>query len=390
MQDIEGKKMIRVLHTIDTTGPGGAETVFVNLATKLDPLKFVSVAAIFGPGWVCDTLRKHGIEPLFVHSRGGFNVRYLQELMRIVRVHKIDLIQSHLLGSSLYSSVAGLMCGVPVVASIHGFVDASANERLMWLKSQLVSVGSNKIVFVSDRLRKHGVSQLGFTSKKSTTIYNGVDTSVFQPKEDDSIRKELGIGPEHVVIGAVGNIRPAKGYALFLKAARLIHDQHPECRFVIAGQGSGPLYEELLKLRDALGLQEVFFFIGFRGDPAQVYNNLDIFVLPSTSEGFSLSTIEAAACGLPVVVTRSGGPEEIVTNGGIQGAVVDCNEVALYDALTMYVNDKYFKKHVGKNIESIHSVYSIENMLKSYALLYQNCVDDKKNKINLYMKTVLL
>jgi len=375
LQDIEGKKMIRVLHTIDTTGPGGAETVFVNLATKLDPLKFVSVAAIFGPGWVCDTLRKHGIEPIFVHSRGGFNVRYLQELMRIVRVHKIDIIQSHLLGSSLYSSVAGLMCGVPVVASIHGFVDAGANERLMWLKSLLVSLGSDKIVFVSDRLREHGLRQLGFSSKKSTTIYNGVDTSVFYPKEDDSIRKELGIGPEHVVIGAVGNIRPAKGYDIFLKAARLIYDQHPECRFVVAGQGSGPLYEGLLKLRDALGLRGVFFFIGFRGDPVLVYNNLDIFVLPSTSEGFSLSTIEAAACGLPVVVTRSGGPEEIVTNGGILGTVVECNEVALCNALNIYVNDQYFKKYVTKNFESVFSMYSLGKMLKRYAALYNNCIE---------------
>lgn len=303
--------MIRVLHTIDTTGPGGAETVFVNLAKGLDPEKFESVVAIRGPGWVCDTLRSHGIEPIFVKSQGSFNIAYLKELISIVRQQKIDVIQAHLFGASLYSSMAGLICRVPVISTIHGFVDTNDRERLMWLKTKIVNLGSKRIVFVSNRLREYFVNTRGFSKSKSVTIYNGIDTSVFYPKKDYTIRTQHGIGPEHIVIGAVGNIRLAKGYDLLLKAAKMVYDQYPECRFIVAGHGSGKLYDELLQLRYSLGLEDVFYFVGFQSDAAKMLNNFDIFVLPSISEGFSISTIEAIACDLPVIATKSGGPEEI-------------------------------------------------------------------------------
>lgn len=322
--------MIRVLHTIDTTGPGGAETVFANLTKGLDPLRFESFAAISGPGWVCDELRRNGIEPIFVQSRGGFNFQYLWSLVRVIRKHRINLVQSHLLGANLYSSLAGMICKIPVISTFHGFVDSNTKDLFMPVKAWLINRGSCRIVFVSNRLREHFVKESGFSNIKSVTIYNGVDTSVFQPDQDDSIRKELGLGPETVLIGAVGNIRPAKGYEYFIRAARLVCDKYPECRFVIAGEGAGALYEELSSLRKRLDLEKSVFFLGFREDTAKVFNNLNVFVLPSVSEGFSIATIEAMACGLPVVVTRSGGPEEIISSGetGLLVEAGSCEKIA--------------------------------------------------------------
>lgn len=320
--------MIRILHSIDTTGPGGAETVFVNLATGLDPHKFKSFAVIKGEGWVCDTLRSHGIEPIFVKAKGSFNLRYLFELVRVVRHYKIDVIQSHLLGSNLYCCLAGIICRIPVFSTFHGFVDAQSHERFMGLKTWMINQGSKKIVFVSECLKRQFQQAYGFWESKSITIYNGVDTEVFYPKRDTSIRRQLGLSNGNILIGAVGNIRPAKGYDLFLKAARIIYDKHPDCRFVVAGQGSGQLYQSLLELRKKLHLEDVFFFLGFQHDTALFLNNLDIFCLPSTSEGFSISTIEAMACGIPVVATRCGGPEEIIVHE-TSGLLSACDSYAL-------------------------------------------------------------
>lgn len=362
--------MIRVLHTIDTTGPGGAETVFVNLAKGLDPKIYLSIAAIRGPGWVCDSLRTSGIEPVFLQSKGGFNFKYLSGLVDVIRKYKIDVIQSHLLGSNLYSSMAGLICKVPVISTVHGFVDADDKERLMWLKTKLINLGSSKTVFVSNRLRDHFVDIHGFSAKKSTTIYNGVDTSVFYPSKDDSIRNELGIGPEHIVIGAVGNIRPAKGYDIFLKAAKLVHDQHPECRFIVAGQGAGSLLDALLRLRKDLDLEKIFHFIGYHDKAAVVFNNFDIFVLPSSSEGFSISTIEAIACGLPVVVTKSGGPEEIVESiqCGILAEKDSSEDIA--DKMKCLINNIHQKTNHESMRTFNKSNFSLEIMINSYCDLY--------------------
>ncbi len=365
--------MIRILHTIDTTGPGGAETVFLNLAKGLDSRHFESFAAITGPGWVSDELRNNGIKPIFIRARGGFNIQYLLDLGRIIREYKIDLVQSHLLGSNVYCSLVGLICHVPVISTFHGFADTSNKERLMSIKRCLVNLGAKKIVFVSDRLREHFVREYRFSVEKSVTIYNGIDTSVFKPQPDCSIRKELGLTPENVLIGAVGNIRPAKGYEYFLKAARLIHEKHPECRFVIAGEGSGVLYDDLLKLRNELSLQDIFFFLGFRDDVPKVLNNFDIFVLSSVSEGFSISTIEAMSCGIPVVVTRSGGPEEIILDGE-NGIMVESKDyIGISEAIIKIMRFIQFKNNIiNSGYKLVYEKFSHLSMIKNYKEVYFN------------------
>lgn len=356
--------MIRILHSIDTTGPGGAETVFVNLVKGLDVQKFKSFAVIRGPGWVCDTLRSHGVEPIFVQSKGGFNLGYLRDLVRLIREYRIDIIQSHLLGSNLYCCLAGMICRVPVISTFHGFVDTSDQERFMALKTRIINLGSRKIVFVSDGLRKQFLYSYGFSRKKSVTIYNGVDTEVFHPKRDTSIREKLGLQKGNILIGAVGNIRPAKGYDLFLQAAKIVHDKHPECRFVVAGQGSGKLYDSLLQLRKELNLEEVFFFLGFQDDAPLFLNNLDIFCLPSTSEGFSIATIEAMACGLPVVATRSGGPEEILYDRKSGVLVLPDGESIAQGLIWHLKNQK--SRCIDCTIEIVNKNYSSVSMVKQY------------------------
>ncbi len=362
--------MIRILHTIDTTGPGGAETVFINLAKGLDVRRFRSFAAITGFGWVYDTLRKHGIDPILIPCKGSFNLRYLLGLVNIIREHGINLVQSHLLGSNLYCSLAGLICRVPVVSTFHGFVDTSETERLMRIKCRLLNMGSQKIVFVSNKLSTHYLHTHGISPQKAVTIHNGIDISVFRPKKDESIRRRLGIGPDHMLIGALGNIRPAKSYDLFLKVARLVHDKFPDTRFVIAGQGSDTLYESLLRLRKQLNLEHAFHFLGFMQNAAEFLNNLDIFVITSLSEGFSMSTIEAMACRIPVIVTRSGGPEEILSHG-YSGIVTECSESGLYSAIKTYLNDSTLMHSLVRNAyDEVTKEYSLKRMLNCYEASY--------------------
>jgi len=113
-------------------------------------------------------------------------------------------------------------------------------------------------------------------------------------------------------VGSIGNIRKPKAYEVLLKAARAALDREPRLHFVIAGEGSGRLQEELVTLRRELGLEEKVSFLGWTPDVATVLRNLDVFALSSRTEGFSIACIEAMACGVPVVATRSGGPQQIL------------------------------------------------------------------------------
>jgi glycosyltransferase involved in cell wall biosynthesis len=370
--------MIRVLHTIDTGGPGGAETVFVNLIKDLGPELFKSFAAIKGPGWVSEEIKKLGIEPIFVRSEGRFSFKYLIELVQIVRSKKIDVIQSHLLGSNVYSSMAGLVCGIPVISTFHGFVDASGNDKLLPIKSRIINLGSKKIVFVSDGLRESFIKRQKFLKTKSTTIYNGVDTSVFKPQKGNSVRQNLGLTSEEFLFGSIGNIRPSKGYEYLLRAARLVVNEMPRSRFVIAGEGDSVQFDELLALRTALDLDNYCFFLGFRSDTSVILNNLDVFVLPSISEGFSISTIEAMACELPVVVTKSGGPEEIVENNVNGFTVLPQDHEELANKLLDIVDDKKLRDRCATNGRClIEEKFSKAIMVGSYKDIYLEVCDKK-------------
>jgi len=141
-----------ILHLIDTTGPGGAETVFIQLADKMRDKGFDSIVVIPGPGWVCDELVRRGLKPYVIPAKGGFAFGFLYQLVKLIKKHRVKLIQSHLLGSNVYAAMAGLITGVPVVATYHGMVDVSPNERFRSLKNRVMHWGIKHYVAVSQQL----------------------------------------------------------------------------------------------------------------------------------------------------------------------------------------------------------------------------------------------
>ena len=215
----------------------------------------------------------------------------------------------------MYCSLAGLICRVPVVSVFHGAVDVNPNSKLLRTKFHILNRGSAKVVCVSQSLSTTLLKSGMLERAKSIIIYNGIDTHLFRPQPNQYLRDQFGLAAGDIVIGAMGNIRRPKGYDILLRAAALLVKKSPRYKFMIAGEGSGHLYQDLLKLREDLGLTTHVFFLGFQEDVARVLNNFDVFLLSSTSEGFSIATIEAMACGLPVIGCQGSGAAEVVTDG---------------------------------------------------------------------------
>ena len=369
---VRASLMKTILHTIDTTGPGGAETVFIDLATSLPENKYRSVVVIRGRGWVYDELCRRGVEPILLDAKGSFNWRYLKALATLIRHEKVDLIQSHLLGSNVYCALAGLITRKPVVATFHGAVDIGENERLKSLKFGAINMGASSIVAVSDSLRENIVKRTPLRNSKTCVVYNGIDTADFNRASSDRLRKKMGWNDSDIIIGSLGNIRTAKSYDVLLRAAALLKDQTTHFHFVIAGQGKGDLYDDLLKLRDELELGDSVHFLGFNDDPAEFLSNLDMFLLSSTSEGFSIATIQAMAAGLPVVATRSGGPQEIITHE-INGWLVNPGDPQLIaDALEKLGSDNELRQRLAQSGQK-HAVntFDAKNMISAYEAIYQ-------------------
>ncbi len=300
-----------ILHLIDTTGPGGAETIFTQLAAYSQELGYRSVAVIRGPGWVEQELARLGIDTRIIDCKGSFNTKFLGALKEIVRSEHIDLIQAHLLGSSLYASLAGLLTGTPVVSTFHGHVDVSPNERLRLAKFLLIQQGSSHIIAVTQQLRAMLAAVPTLSSSKVKTIPNGIDTTIFAPGPAAPFREEFNIPSEAILLGCLGNVRKAKNYNIAIKALALLNKQGIDARLLIAGDDKNKLAEEHRQYADELGIAAKILWLGFYTDTPAFLNAIDIFLLSSSSEGHPLALTQAMATGVPIVTTKCG-VEEIV------------------------------------------------------------------------------
>lgn len=373
--------MKTLLHLIDTRGPGGAETVFLNLLTAFDTDEYRSIPLVSGDSWIEGTLRSRGKAIETSDSRGSFNVGYLRAIVDSVRRHRVDLIQAHLLGPNVYASLAGILTGVPVVSIFHGTVDLAEDERFKGAKTWIVNRGSRSIVAVSHHLKKELERTTRLDPGRIRVIHNGVDLDGFGGSSTGSLRAELGLANDVVLVGSVGNIRPAKGYDDLVRAAAMLESDGPPIHFVVAGHPRKDLYAELLSLRASSGVEATVHFLGFREDASEVLAQSDIFLLPSTSEGFSISTIEAMATGVPVIATRSGGPEEIVEDG-VDGVLVPSGDpAAMAAAVAALARDPVRRERFARaGRETVRRRFSLQAMVEAYRGVYESIVGGPGNR----------
>lgn len=366
------------MHVIDTGGPGGAETVFLHTATRLDPARFRSVAVVGGPGWLAEQLHAHDLAPQILPAKGAFNVRYLFALRRLARHHEIDVILSHLYGSAVYASMAGALLSIPVVSVLHGHTDVPNTERFASVKAAIVRRGCRKVTFVSERLQEHLRPRLGLASGQCTVIPNGVDTRTFRPDRNNSLRAELGLADDTVLIGAIGNVRKPKAYDVLLRAAHALVQRSLRHHLVIAGERANTLGTQLEQLVRELGIERHVTFLGLRPDVSRVLNSLDVFVLSSQTEGFSIACIEAMACGVPIVATRSGGPEQILE--GEAGLLVPTGDPeAMAAAIERVISSKHLAASLtARALTRVHEQYSLTTMLARYQMLLERVTHDSR------------
>lgn len=363
--------MATLLHVIDTTGPGGAETIFIELADRLRARGHKSIVTVRGEGWVADTLRQRGLDPIVLDCKGSFNLKFLYQLHRLVKVHKVDLVQSHLLGSNVYCGLLGLLTGVPVVGTFHGVVDVSPDERFTGLKLKVMNVGLSRFVSVcqglADAIAERGLLNL----EKTQVIYNGVDIPRYANAADQNLRARLGLPEDALLAGCLGNIRPAKAYDVLIKALPAVLEQYPNFHVAVAGHAKGPLQQELEDLATSLGVRDHIHFLGFCNDSAGHLASIDYFLLPSRSEGFPVSLIEALSANLPIIATRCVGTEEILEHG-VNGWLIEPENVdVLSDALIKMLAKDPVMPDWSQQVQAAER-FSMESMLDDYEALYQS------------------
>lgn len=365
--------MINILSVIDTLGPGGAETVYLHTCTAMDPTRFRHSCVIGGEGWLADELRSRGIQPHIVPSKGSVNFTYLRKLVAIAKAERCQILTGHLHGPAIYCSLAGLALARPVVSVFHGQSDVSEQGRLAWLKRLSLRLGTNRMVFVSGRLKDTLRHALRIPEQRCAVIPNGIDVDRFRSDGSRPLRRELDLAEDRILIGAVGNLRRPKAYDVMLRAMRILREKSSRYFLAIAGEGSGTLQAELNALRNELGLARDVAFLGLRSDVAEILGSLDAYVSSSDTEGFSISCIEAMAAGAPVIATRSGGPDEIIEHGRSGLLVPTRDPEALADAIHHVASNPDLARDLRRHAQvRVSERFSLQQMLGAYGQLFEN------------------
>lgn len=362
--------MRAILHVIDTGGPGGAETVFANLASKLFTSEFQHIAVIERSDWLHLKLQSLSVNTKVIASAGRFNISYLLKLIFLVRQSNASVIISHLLGSNLYCSLVSLFTRVPVICVFHGPSDISGGSAILRFKIFLINRLATHIVFISDSLRNELQERVGFRHKGVSVIHNGVETVAKRKTTSNSLKTQLGLDLSTVLVGSIGNVRLAKNYKLLARAARYLSDKTRDFHFVIYGDNSSKLFAELLDYCSEIGVSERMHWMGFCEDVPSALAAFDIYAISSDSEGLSLSCLEAMMVGVPIVSTECGGLTEVLVNNHNGLLVPLDDEKSLANAIFVLASDKEMQERLTLSAARVvREEFGIDSMSLRYEAL---------------------
>ena len=236
------------------------------------------------------------------------------------------------------------------------------------LLQRLFSRFTDNVFSVSEQLKRDLVAHVGLTASQVEVLYNGVDPESFIGADRVSFHRKLGVRENEIVIGSVGRLVPVKNYRLLLEALpRLLASYNVTVMFV----GDGPEHLALKAVAERLQVSKHVRFLGHRDDVRDLLAVMDIFVLPSYSEGMSNTLLEAMAAGVPVVASNVGGNTEIVRNLR-DGLIFPSGDVGqLHDCLSILCSDAARREQLGHaGRERVLQTFSIREMLARYEELY--------------------
>ncbi len=191
------------------------------------------------------------------------------------------------------------------------------------LRRYLRSLGPQRMICVSDAVRKQLARDYAFPLRKMVTVHNGIDPHVFHfsPESRRKLRDAWGIPQTALVFGSVGRFNPQKAYHLSLAAFQQLG---LDTYLVLVGDGPSRL--ELMNIAHAAKLDGRIHLLDFTDRPWEAYSAFDIFLLPSLNEGLPLALVEAMACGCCPIATSVGGVPEVLTDSSL-GWLVEPNDI---------------------------------------------------------------
>jgi glycogen synthase len=308
---------------------------------------------------------QHGVEPqtLEVHSQnyqfsGGYGKNLMEEVKRYALVatavavsHDFDIIHAHDWLTYLAGVEAKRISGKPLVVHMHATEYDRSGENINLSVYEIERQGmmaADIVVAVSHLTRKIVINRYGIDPSKVITVHNGVE-----PNEMAKVQRDPKPVKEKIVT-FLGRITFQKGPEYFIEAAKKVLDRDSQVRFVMAG--SGDLLNKMIRRVALLGIADKFHFTGFlKGDDVdKMFAMSDVYVMPSVSEPFGISPLEAMRSNVPVIISKQSGVSEILEHAiKIDYWDIDAMADAIYALLHYEALPEMFRKYGKEEVDNI-------------------------------------
>ncbi|MFI9787574.1 glycosyltransferase [Kitasatospora sp. NPDC051984] len=346
----EGGRPLRVAHltTVDMS-------LHLLLATELavDVEHGLATYGLSAPGPYRQRVEQLGVQyrPLPSLTRAwqpAADLAAARELLAALREIRPDVLHTHNPKTGVLGRVLGRLARVPVVVNTCHGLWAQAHDplakRLLVLGAEAFAARFSHAELYQNAEDHRTLARWGVPARRARVVGNGVDLDRFPapgPERDAlraAVREQLGVRDDELLVGGVGRRVAEKGIREYAEAARALAGK---ARFVWIGPDD-PDKPDALRAAEA-GLE----FLGSRDDMPAVYAALDVFVLPSYREGFSRSGMEAAASGLPMVLSDIRGCREIGTHDQHLLLAPAADAAALTDALDRLLTEPHLRTRLG-------------------------------------------
>ena len=369
-----------MLQLIDGFRIGGAELNLLEQIENFDKKKYdITVCSFSDAGSLKSEFERLGLRVILITRKHRFDPTVFFKLLQLIRENKFKIVQTTLFYADVVGTLVAHFSKVPLVISLetasHNNVFYAKLHRrfLYWLAMRYVTC----VIAVSQEVKDSIVKWAKVVPEKIKVIPNAVNLNIFKPT-NNNLKQELGIFDSYPVLGVVARLSKVKGHTYLIQAVKKIVRDFPKtkCLFVGDGECRNELEEQVKQLE----LENNFLFLGFRKNVADLLHQMDIFILPSVSEGLPNVVVEAMACSKPVVGSNVGGIPEAIKNG-INGTLVPPKDIdALASTILNLAKDKELQIQMGKNGRKlVEEKYSLEHQIQQFEDLYQYYFESIKN-----------
>ena len=362
---------MRVVQVIPKFVLAGAEVMTVNLSIQL-MLQGAEVSIIslynFRSG-LTDRLERSGVMIYFLDKKHGLDINIISQIAGVLRELKPDIIHTHLYALQ-YVMPASWLAKIPhKVHTVHSIASKELRFSRRVLHFICYHFCSVKPVAVSAQIQQSIVKHYRLNKKNVPTIPNGIDLQA-------PIRKESYHLGEKIKILHIGRFEPEKNHRVLISAFGKLKAIFPNTELYLVGDGS--LFREIQSVVELRNLSDSVKFCGLVDDIYALMPTCDIFVLPSKWEGMPLTIIEAMACAMPIVASRTGGVPDLIESG-ISGLLCQPTAESLFQALQKMILSEHLRQTCAEQAFRNCARYSSEEMAKKYLLLYKEILNKNSN-----------